>query len=178
MQVHNRAPKGLVDKFEIKSKADYHNNIPIEYRWSVFIFDNDDNLRKYLVKFDNKIEKFYKFNAITYPVTTSYNLNEFSIRDLNNMGHIYCSDSSIDDEVIAHECYHAAYETLVSITDKIIPKNYDQQEVIAYLTGQYVKSFNHEYNNRKSRTGFFRTKSSIKNKRGIQRINKKISYGS
>jgi len=179
MQVHYTTDRGLVDAFTIAGSVDNHNGIELDYKWRVAVFDNIKNAKIFAAKhLDTDIKKG-EFTAITIPLkvfsTVKNKKSTFSIDHPNIFGYILCLDKEVDTEVIAHECYHAAWCTFLRCVKKIDFYDHNQQEVIAYLLGQLVKSFCNEYSDRESRARFFRPKPSTKNKKRVQRTTRKVS---
>lgn len=175
MQIYHTGTRGLVDSFTIKSHGDNHNNIDLDFKWRIVIFDNYKSAQAFATKIDKSVTKLKKFSAVTIPCNVFTFVNNFRVFHPNVYGYIVCIDDTLDDEVVAHECYHASYLTFARSVDKVKIDDYDQQEVLAYLTGQFVKSFNDEYRNRKHRARFFRPKPNTKGKNGVQRASKKPS---
>lgn len=180
MQIPFTNISGVVDSFFIESSSDNFNNIDLDFKWIVVVFSTKKTLLNF-VKTNKSmaegVEGLGDFSALTVDIDVGSKFKDFVFYYPNVYGYILCLEEHVDYEIIAHECYHAAYCTLVRSVDKVVFDSFEQQEILAYLTGQFTKSFHNEYNNRKSRAGLFRTKSNVKNKGGIQRVKGKISKG-
>lgn len=179
MQIFNKQVKGLKDAFTIKSDYDNFNNIELDFKWRILIFDDIANLKLFANTICSNAKELGNYDALTVNIVRQgIQFKNFVFYFPNVVGYILFTEKSVTDEIVAHESSHAAYCSLECSVDKVIPNSIEQQEILAYLTGQFVKSFNDEYSNRKSRARFFRTKSSTKSKRRVQRSSKKIPKGS
>ena len=175
MQVYHTETKGVIDSFVIKGDTDYHNLTELDYKWRIVVFKDSNEARKFAISLGVKNSEIVSgFGALTIPCDVFSKRNKYMIHHPNTHGYIIFLDKEINSETIAHECYHAAFCTMIRVVSKIT-HDYDQQEMIAYLTGQFVKSFNNEHYNRKSRAGLFRSKSHAGSKKRIPGAKKKVS---
>lgn len=174
MQVYHSDTKGVIDSFVIKAENDYHNGVELDYKWRILVFNDDNEAKKFALSLGvKKADINGNFEAITIPCDVFSKHIKFMVHHPNTHGYILFIEKEVDTETIAHECYHAAFCSMSRVVTKVT-NDYNQQEMLAYLTGQYVKSFYDEYNNRQSRSGFFRTKPKAQTKRRVSGSGKKL----
>lgn len=177
MQIYHTDARGVVDSFVITSQMDNHNGLELEFKWRVLIIDSVRNALNFIKKLDERIKIDKEFSGLTIPCNVYSNVSDFAVHHPNTHGYIILISEDVDMEIIAHECYHAAYSSVENVISK---KNHEveQQEMIAYLTGQFTNSFVIEYGNRKHRAGFFRTKPVSKSKKGVRKSSQGRTKGS
>lgn len=174
MQIYPNKIKGIYDHFEITSGVDHHNQVKLNTSWLIFIFNTKQDMNNFVNMVCNGDKIGYEYDAITIPLVFRDKIGKNNILNINLHGYICFYKNRVNSNTIAHECFHAAHESVVRKL-KYNYKNMHHNEMMAYLVGNYVESFYNEYSNRKSRVKFFRTKSNSKSKKGVHRRTKEKS---